>query len=51
MTVISDHGISSRAIIQPRPAVRRSSTSAIIVPKTNSNATVMIVYPNVNASA
>jgi hypothetical protein len=29
MTVIIDQGMSSSAIIQPRPAARRSSTSAM----------------------
>ncbi len=47
----SDQGISSRAIIQPRPAISRSSTSAIIVPSTSSNNTVTSVYPTVNSSA
>ena len=43
MTVIMDQGISSRAIIQPRPPASRSSTSAIMVPSASSTATVTIV--------
>ena len=43
MTVIIDQGSSSRAIIHPRPAVRRWSTSAISVPITSSTNTVMNV--------
>ena len=40
ITVIIDQGSSSRAIIAPRPAVSRWSTSAIMVPMTSSTATV-----------
>ena len=51
ITVIIDQGISSRAIIAPRPAVRRWSTSAISVPITSSTSTVMNVYTIVKPSA
>ncbi len=41
--MIIDQGISSSAIIQPRPQVSRSSTSAMSVPMTSSTVTVTIV--------
>ena len=43
MTVIIDQGISSSAIMNPRPAIIRSSTSAIMVPITSSTMTVISV--------
>jgi hypothetical protein len=43
MTVIIDHGMSSSAIIQPRPAASRSSTSAMQVPMISSTTTVIAV--------